>query len=151
MTATSLTPFAPRPRLWLGVRETRGQQLKTHAIVHPRAAWDPARFEAGVELAVCELPPPDPDAGRPGLGFLILHQGLTGDYVVLGWWDRENELPLRVFVRDGGAWRPARDGEGVCVWDLEVIWHERCAYVATLLGTPAGTAADYLERRSPGT
>jgi hypothetical protein len=123
-----------------------GQRLKCYAIVHPDAPWDAGRFEAGVLLAARERPAAAPAVGRPGLGFLILHQGATGDYAVLGWWDRENELPLRVFVRDGGAWRPAHAGEGVCVWDLEVIWHERCAYVATLLASPAGTAEAYLAR-----
>ena len=77
---------------------------------------DWAAFEAGLKLAEAELPQPAEAAGRPGLGFLIAHQGRTGDYVVLGWWDHENELPLRVFLR-------------------------RQAYVATML-TPAGTGRE---------
>ena len=84
---------------------------------------------------------------RPGVGFAISHQGNGADYAVLGWWDNENELPLRVVVRPqtpDGSWRPARDGESVCVWDLEVIWFERQSYVQTLLN--GGTVEDYLER-----
>ena len=52
---------------------------------------------------------------------------------MLGWWERENELPIRVFVRAADGWRPAADGESFCVWDLRVIWWEREAYVNTLL------------------
>lgn len=49
-------------------------------------------------------------------------------------WDRESELPTRVSVASKsppGAWRAAT-GESFCVWDMEVLWFERQAYVATL-------------------
>ena len=71
------------------------------------------------------------------------------DYLILAWWDRENELPIKVFVKGDSdpAWRRARGGESVCVWDLDVLWHEREAYVATLLGPDqAGARERYLER-----
>jgi len=89
------------------------------------------------------LPEPDEPHGRPGLGFLIAHQGRTGDYVVAAWWDHENELPLRVLVRRGrtGRWRRARRGESFCVWDLEVIWAERRAWIDTML-SPGGAGRD---------
>jgi hypothetical protein len=68
--------------------------------------------------------------------------------VVLAWWDHENELPPRVFLRRVRThpWRAAQAGESICVWDLEILWDERLAYVATML-TPAGSGrAGYLER-----
>lgn len=79
------------------------------------------------------MPRPAVGDGRPGVGFAILHQGRTGDYLILGWWDRENELPTRVFIRDADGWRPANGGESFCVWDLRVLWWEREAYVGTVL------------------
>jgi len=80
------------------------------------------------------MPPANPR--RLGVGFLILHHGRTSDYAVIGWWDNENELPLRLLVRDqskGARWRRPKPDESVCVWDLEVIWAERNAYVETAL------------------
>lgn len=147
-----LTPYAPRPVRFLGLHLERGFRLKTYSIVHPSAPWVRERFQSGFALALQELPQPALRPDRPGLGFVILHQGRTGDYVVLCWWDRENELPIRVFVRDPEGWRAARGSESVCVWDLEVIGHERDAYVAALLGGDAAPEA-YLERvhASPGT
>lgn len=66
---------------------------------------------------------------------------------MLGWWARENELPLRVVVRypgsDDAQWRLARGEESVCVWDLQVIAHERDAWVATLM---SGADADAMRR-----
>lgn len=61
---------------------------------------------------------------------------------MLCWWDRENELPIRVFVRqhDGSPWRPAQGSESVCVWDLQVICFERDAYVHTVMAGRAGGA-----------
>lgn len=72
------------------------------------------------------------------------HRGAGADYVVLGWWDRENELPTRVVVREHASeapWRPARASESFCVWDLQVIGFERDAYVSTVLAPDAGPDA----------
>jgi hypothetical protein len=98
-------------------------------------------------MAEAALPRPAISDGRPGLGFLIAHQGRTAAYVVLGWWDQENELPIKVFVRRGDdPWRPARDAESICVWDLEVLWAEREAYVQAMLRPDGSDPAAYLER-----
>lgn len=144
MTPNPFHPYAPRPIRALGTRNSRGFTLKAYAVDGGFAPFDAARFDGGIALAEEALPAPAVAPGRPGVGFLILHQG-RGDYAVLGWWDRENELPLRVFVRhDGEAWRAAQASESVCVWDLEVLWREREAYVRTVLA--GGSVDDYLAR-----
>jgi hypothetical protein len=132
-TSASFMPFAARPIRFLGVNEQFGYRLKTYSITYGESPLNGATFERGMAMATRELPVPAYDVGRPGLGFVICHQGRTGDYIILCWWDRENELPIRVFVRDDRSWRPAQGSESVCAWDLEVIWHERCAYVETML------------------
>lgn len=144
-------PYAARTIRPMGLRQPRDWRLKLYAILFETDRLDLPGFASGLELAEAELPEPAVTAARPGVGFLIAHQGRTAWYVVLGWWDRENELPLRVFVRDaGGGWRPARGSESVCVWDLQVIGFERDAYVATLLAggaDPAAAADTYLGHR----
>ena len=95
-----------------------------------------AAFEEGIALAARALPLPAVATGRPGAAFVVAHAGRSMLYVVLGWWDHENELPLRVWVRpagEEGTWRPAEGSESFCVWDLQVLWFEREAYVATVL------------------
>lgn len=127
-------PYEPRRIRFHEVREHRGWRIKVYSIVYDAAAPDWARFHKGRELALAALPEAEGEAGRPGVGFAIAHQGRNADYFVLGWWDRENELPLRIFVREGGeGWRPARGSESICVWDLQVLWFERDAYVLTLM------------------
>lgn len=119
-----------------------GWVLKQYSVCHAGQTFDDTRFSGGVTHAVAALPRPARTTERPGVGFVILHQGNGIDYTVLAWWDRENELPLRVFVCDrpgANEWRRARDSESVCVWDLQIIWAEREAYVQTIL---AGAVPD---------
>jgi hypothetical protein len=129
--------------------------MKLYSISHDGSEIDWSLFGPERRRGLEGLPRPAVAPGRPGVGFAIAHHGRTADYLVMAWWDRENELPLRVRVRAAGSksgFRPAREGESVCVWDLELIWLERQAYVATMLAEPpAGSTADYLKRRAiPG-
>lgn len=131
-----------------GVVEHSGWRLKIYGISHDGCPLTEEEFAGGMVLALAALPRPAVALGRPGVGFLISHRGKTADYVVLGWWDRHNELPVRVFVREPGAfWRPSRGAESFCVWDLQVMWFEREAYVSTVMsgGDPDPVAA-YLGR-----
>jgi hypothetical protein len=140
-------PFRPRAIRFEGVREVRGYRLKLYSISVEEGSVPPEEFEGGFDLAFRELPDPAVSEGRPGLGFVIAHRGRGIDYVVLSWWDRENELPTRVFAGTGGEWRVARGGESFCVWDLEVLWREREAYVQTVLtGSGEEGSRAYLAR-----
>ena len=98
-----------------------------------------------LEIASQDIPPADASTGRLGVGFVILHQGQAGDYVVLSWWDRENELPTRVYVSENGDWRRANDRESFCVWDLEIISFERNAYLRSVLCRKGADVSKYLE------
>jgi hypothetical protein len=137
--------FAPRQLISLPLI-TRGEwDIRQHAVVYGNDAFDASRFVAPVEAALASLPQPARTASRLGVGFVIQHQGRGMDYLVLGWWDRENELPLRIWVdeRNGEGWRAARGEESVCVWDLEILWTEREAYVGTIMSShdPAARGA----------
>ena len=131
--------YSPRRVLARGVRAVDGWRLKQYLIVYGTAEPDWQRFESGLSSARSQgLWPPSPPLapGRFGVGFSIGHQGRSSDYLVLRWWDNENELPGHILVHDRvphAPWRPARAGEGLCVWDLAVIWHERNAFVRTML------------------
>jgi hypothetical protein len=138
-------PFAPRPTRARGIVEYEGGwRLKRYTIALPGEPFDEGRFAAGRGLALSALPEPAVTPSRPGVGVVIEHQGREADYVVLAWWDRENELPVRVIVGDEAGWRPARDGESFCVWDLAVLAAERDAYVRTVLAPGAPGDAAYL-------
>jgi hypothetical protein len=139
--------YQPRPIRFHGLRSVDGWRLKRYSITYGLAPIDWPAFEPAMALVDDALPRPAVTDARPGVGFVIAHQGRTAFYCVLGWWDNENELPVRVFVResqDEAQGRPARDGESFCVWDLQVIGFEREAYVATVLAD--GGSADGVRR-----
>ena len=137
-------PYAPRPIAFHGLESVGDHTFKVYSIHYGDAPPDRARFNSAWELIAESIPSADVASGRPGAGFVILHQGATGDYCVLCWWDNENELPTRVFVRGDDGFRPAKGGESFCVWDLRVIWSEREAYVATVLAGHDGGIEEYL-------
>jgi len=145
-----MTPYHPRPLTFLGIDPVAGFRLKVYGIRHGDGPLDLLRFDGAWALAKPALPQPAVRPGRPGVGFVVLHQGKTGDYLILCWWDRENELPLRVFVGGPAGWRPAAIDESVCVWDLRVLWWEREAYVATALAGRADGVEAYLASRVEG-
>jgi hypothetical protein len=141
-----MTPYAPRDIRFHDLRHVQGWTLKRYAIrLDPATTTEWDDFAPALELAERTLPPPDREAGRPGFAFVIAHAGRGADYLVLGWWNHENELPLAIWVRkDDQPWRAAERGESVCVWDLEVIWHERQAWVRWMLGPAGPDPARYL-------
>lgn len=141
-------PFAPREIEFVGTRALHGWKVKVYGVHLAGAPLDWASFEAALDDSLGDLPEPDLDRGRPGLGFFIAHQGATGDYAVLAWWNHENELPLRIAVRRqaGDPWRPATTGESVCIWDLEIIWEERNAWIETMLTEAGPDREEYLRR-----
>ena len=144
-------PYAPRPVRYLEQRDLDGWRVKLYSIVYGDRPLDRPVYEDGLGIALATLPRPAVTPSRPGVAFAICHQGRGVHYLVLCWWDNENEFFNRVFVRTiggGGSWRPASGGESACVWDLQVIWFEREAYVETVLGGAHGADVDaYLARR----
>lgn len=60
--------------------------------------------------------------------FAIFHEAALR-YLVLAWWGNDNELFTAVSVQEAGGWveDPAR--YSFCVWDLQIIWHERNAFI----------------------
>ena len=121
----------------LGIWRARDYRLKMYSVTAGLKPLDPEAFHDGRALALQSLPPVAPEDGRPGAGVLLHHQGYTKNYTVACWWDQENELPVRVFVSAGDGWRTANEHESICVWDLEILWFERDAWVATVLSGAA--------------
>ncbi len=131
-----MRPYQRRPIRALGLLRHERWWLRSFTILAAPLANPLRSFRPAIDRLLSMLPSPASTPQRIGAGFLVLHHGREADYAVLGWWDNENELPLRLLIRDHGArtrWRRPRPAESVCVWDLEVIWAERNAYIETAL------------------
>lgn len=119
-----------------GVFEHDGNRIKRYEL-HARGVDLAAHpVGAGEDRILAELPTPARTAARPGVGFLIRHLGSSLDYLVLTWFDNENELLQRIHTRAAGSgdpWRESSRTASFCVWDEQVIHHEREAYVRHVL------------------
>ena len=64
--------------------------------------------------------------------FAIMHDGATCAYLIVGWWSNGNELFLSVSVQEQNTWIEDMTKYSFCIWDLEVIWHERNSFIRYL-------------------
>ena len=61
--------------------------------------------------------------------FAIFHRGMSHLYLVLAWWGNDNELFTSVSVATAAGWLEQPDQYSFCLYDLEVFWAEREAYI----------------------
>jgi hypothetical protein len=141
-------PYAPRPIRFLGVHAHAGYRIKVYSITCGSEPLDRGMYDACLAIALDDLPHPTVTQHRPGVGFAIFHQGRGWHYLVLSWWDNQNELPQRVWVRErdhpNATWRRAEPHQSICVWDLQVIWFEREMYVKHVLSRDAANIDAYI-------
>lgn len=69
--------------------------------------------------------------------FLIIHVATEGIFCILNWWVGENMLNTHIFLsshNDNYKFKQiSGDGLSCCVWELEVIHHEKQAWIKHVL------------------
>jgi len=101
--------------------------LKLYTISASGAEVDPGRYQERLAFIKREK---KIDSSLPA--FAILHDGATCEYLTVGWWRNDNELFLSVSVKESAAWVEDRTKYSFCLWDLEIIWHERNSFIRHL-------------------
>lgn len=145
-------PFTPYERRYvtrLGLWQVDDWQVKAYGLARsdapPRAA-----LVAEAQSAVADaLPDPAVTEDRYGVGFVIVHEGADGDYVLVDHWFGENMLRNQVYWRrahEPALWPAPPDGPTVCVWELAVLAHERQAWIDEVLEPDRGGLPSYLDR-----
>ena len=64
--------------------------------------------------------------------FAIMHEGVSCEYLIVGWWQNDNELFVSVSVKEPDNWVEDMTKYSFCVWDLDIIWHERNSFIRHL-------------------
>ncbi len=64
--------------------------------------------------------------------FAIFHDGADMDYLILAWWGNGNELFTSVSVKQQNGWVEDLARYSFCLWDMEVFWFERNAFIDCL-------------------
>lgn len=71
------------------------------------------------------------------VGFLILHSGNEGIFSLINWWVGNNMLNTHIFLTDSknqiDFTKISGDGLASCIWELEVIYHERTSWLRNVL------------------
>lgn len=145
-----IAPYRPRPTRFRDIYVTGAWRLKRYSIVYDGSDADWTSYDDVWPLVEEALPQPAVAPGRPGIGIVIAHRGVSVHYLVVAWWDHENELAFRVLVRGFGRhdrWRPATGSESVCVYDLEILCCERDAYVRYVMRDGGPDLDGYLGER----
>jgi len=140
-----MNPLTYSPRLVTALPpvDVRGRVLKAYGMfAEPeRSAALPDPEWLRQQAASVLLDPPQPE-DHP-LGFLILHYGMDGDYLLVSQWYDANMLKhwvrgSAVDAAGNTTFTPLAQRDLVaCVWELEVIRFERDAWVNTVLARGA--------------
>lgn len=73
------------------------------------------------------------NASHNHVAFLILHPASEGIFSIINWWVGENMLNSHVFLTEYDSptefKKISGDGLGSCVWEMDVINHERLAWL----------------------
>ena len=71
------------------------------------------------------------------IGFLILHAGTEGIFSLINWWVGDNMLNTHIFKTDYNKLdefvKISGDGLAPCIWEFEIINHERVAWINHVL------------------
>lgn len=126
------------PRLVISLPEATavGRRYKTYAIVaEPGWSSDLPDTQWFSAQATKVLPDTLKEADHP-VGFVILHLGMDGDYLLVSQWYDANMIRHRVrgAPKGGSSFHPLDQSDlAACVWELEIIKFERDAWVNTVL------------------
>jgi hypothetical protein len=77
------------------------------------------------------------DASNDKIGFLILHAGTEGIFSLINWWVGKNMLNTNIFLtnpeKPNEFSKISGDGLAPCIWELEIINHERISWTNNIL------------------
>jgi hypothetical protein len=149
-------PYRDR-RTWLHcVHQTGDWKLKVYAITTAGGELSADVLDAALRFVSRELQPEhleeDPLATDLGtdekFGFLVLHVGAEAVWLLLDLWIGDilhHHLYRAPLEEPAGFSVPWQKHSAACVWELEVIHHERNAWVEHVLKAPDQPAyEDYL-------
>ena len=77
------------------------------------------------------------DASHENIAFLILHAGTEGVFALINWWVGTNMLNTHIHLTPHSKpdifEKISGDGLAPCIWELEVINHERLSWTKHVL------------------
>jgi hypothetical protein len=124
--------------------------FKLYSISASQQPCDEKLTDEAVAFLKKTLPCDTHSQGEHGVGFIIVHEALDGNYILASWWQGENMLTHYVYAADlenPYTFRSiAHTGIIACVWELEIIFFERNAWIDTALTGDHFWTENYIDR-----
>ncbi|HVL78056.1 MAG TPA: hypothetical protein VM346_02095 [Sphingomicrobium sp.] len=150
-TETGFRVYSERPLSFLELWRPPGWTIKVYGLSAIGSAPRQELIDRAKRVAARRL------AAGPrghGVGWLLIHEGEDGDYVLIDWWVGQDMIQHHLYGAPRGKNRLRYrwpDGDAFCVWELPVCWFEREAWVRHVLSRGPGADMDaYLEERLEG-
>jgi hypothetical protein len=121
--------YRPRPIVSLPA-DTDVDGIKVYTIAADDRAVDIAHYLPRMNA----MKQARPVSWRDTPAFAICHEAASARYLVLGWWGNGNEMFIAVAAEDATGWVEDMSRYSFCLWDMEVMWHERNAFVECMYG-----------------
>ena len=139
--AMDFTPYEKRSYASLGLWSEDAWALKVYGIDHRaerfrESAVDPAIVAAARAKVRAHLPEVEREGDHHHTGFVILHRGIGGTWLLLHWWVQESICAEALWKAPDESPTEFEAGPGsfmACVWELVVIDFERRAWVDAML------------------
>ncbi len=143
-------PYRPRRIRFVRLEEAKGWRLKVYNILHHSKEPSEALLAAASDTALAFLPQPAAGPDRYGVGFLVVHQGSSYDFLTVAYWTYQTELRSQTYMRpSSGSYllEPVSGSElSADVWDLRLLAFERDAWVDAALRPEHADLDGYLAR-----
>jgi hypothetical protein len=141
----AISGYQPRHVQAVGILEVAGWRLKQYVMtVAPENAPDPRLLNVAAEMAAATLPAA---STTHAVGFLLAHQARPACFVLFDWWKDGYDLKQRYYSSplDQPEELVELSGDSVgCVWELEVLLHERAAWIDHVLDSEPDDFHAYL-------
>ncbi|MEO1213598.1 MAG: hypothetical protein AAFY45_08750 [Bacteroidota bacterium] len=134
----SVEAYVDRPIAYYELIRVYAWQVKTYRI----GDFAHNRSEEIFTQALEQLPQWLEKAEKTGLpvyqiAFLVFHEGREGMWILLNWWTGGEMLQTHVYfcgyTRDEQIKAATHEGGLICVWELEIVLHERKAWIQHVL------------------
>lgn len=128
--------YADRVISFVGYAQMKNRIMKIYGISEMQERIEPMIVNDALRVCVELLGQYTSNAGMEP-GFLIIHEAADGYYLLVDWWTGGNMLHHEVFYKSAITdlnWRSLDDPNiAACVWELEIIYAERNAWIKHVL------------------
>jgi hypothetical protein len=131
-------PYHPRDTRMLSIHACCGWRLKTYEVCFGRRSIPSDQVARTLTFVDNNVPWPPTSGSRHQAGFVIIHRGHDAMWLMVHVWKSDilTQFAYQAPLSNPIDFIPLRsDGQCSCVWELEVIKHERDAWVRCAMGS----------------